>query len=63
MLQNAGISMHDDKHPISCKEQFSFILKQILINAEKMQGKSPPNNAILLFSKSFLPLFLYMLVP
>ena len=41
MLQNVRTSMHDDEHPISCKEQFSAILKQIVINAERNVGKVP----------------------
>jgi len=41
MLQNARTSIHDDEHPISCKEQFSAILKQIVINAERNVGQVP----------------------
>lgn len=41
MLQNARTSMYDDEHPISCKEQFSAVLKQIVINAERNVEQVP----------------------
>lgn len=45
MLQNARTSMYDDdEDPISCKEQFSTILKQIVINCRASSHLVMPSN-------------------
>ena len=60
MLQNARNNMHDDGQPLSCKEQFSAILKQILINAEKNVGQVPTQRRHPIVLKKFsTSLFIY----